>query len=96
MPRDVDASNNDVLEHGFHEDVNHTNVLRLRCWLDDVDDVVEFGILVGDSLTVETSVFGVVVIVNWNKDYIQGANTGGEKIFQYSLMNVDTHRSSIL
>ncbi len=68
MPRDVDASNDDVVEHGLHEDVNHTNVLRFRRWFGDVDDVVEFGFFVGDGLTVEASVFRVVLVVNWNKD----------------------------
>jgi hypothetical protein len=68
VPRDVDASNDDVIEHGFHKDVNHANVLRCQCWLDNIDDIVELGIFVGDSLTVEASVFGVVLVVNWNKD----------------------------
>ncbi len=68
MPWDVDAPDNDIIEHGFHEDVNHANILRFGCWFDDVDDVVEFGFFIGDSLTVEASVFGVVLIVDWNKD----------------------------
>ncbi len=68
MPWDVDASNDDVIEHGFHEDVNHTNVLRSRRWLGDIDDVVEFGFFVGAGLTVEASVFRAVLVVNWNKD----------------------------
>ena len=63
MPRDVDASNDDVVEHGFHEDVNHTDVLRFRRRLGDVDDVVEFGFFVGDGFAVETGVFGVVLVV---------------------------------
>ncbi len=68
VPRDVDASNNDVVEHGFHEDVNHTDILRFRRRLGDVDDVVEFGFFVGDGFAVEAGVFGVVLVVNWNKN----------------------------
>ena len=68
MPRDVDASNDDVVEHGFHEDVNHADVLRFWRRLGDVDDVVEFAFFVGDSFAVETGVFGVVLVIDWNKD----------------------------
>ncbi len=68
MPRDIDASNDDVIEHGFHEDVNHTNILRFRRWLGDVDDVVEFGFFVGDSFAVEAGVFGVVLVVDWDEN----------------------------
>jgi hypothetical protein len=68
VPRDVDAPNHDVVEHGFHEDVNHTNILRFRCWLDDVNDLVKFDFFVSNGLTVEASVLGVVLVVNWNKD----------------------------
>jgi hypothetical protein len=68
VPRNVDASNDDVIDRGFHKDVNHTDVLRFQCWLDNVDDVVEFGIFVGDSLTVKAGVFGVVLVVTWYKD----------------------------
>ncbi len=36
-----------VVEHGFHEYVNHTDVLRSRRRLGDVDDIVEFGFFIG-------------------------------------------------
>ncbi len=65
---DVDASNDDVVEHGFHEYVNHTDVLRSRRRLGDVDDIVEFGFFIGDGFAVEAGVFGVILVVNWNKD----------------------------
>ena len=68
VPRDVDASNDDVIEHGFHEDVNHTNILRFRRRLGNVDDVVEFGFFVGDGFAVETGVFSVVLVIDWNED----------------------------
>ncbi len=68
MPRDVNASNDDVVEHGFHEDVNHTDVLRFRRWLGDVDDVVEFGFFVSDGFAIEAGVFGVVLVVDWDED----------------------------
>ena len=68
MPWDVDASNDDVVEHGFHEDVNHTDVLRSRCRLGDVDDVVEFGFFVGDGFAVKAGVFGVVLVVDWDEN----------------------------
>ena len=68
VPRDVDASNNDVIVHGFHVNMNHTQILWNRSWLDDVDDVVQFGVFVGDNLTVEAGVFGLVLVVNWYKN----------------------------
>jgi hypothetical protein len=64
MPRDVNASHNDIVEHGFHEDVNHANILRFRFWLDDVDDVVEFGFFIGDGLTFKARLLSVVLIIN--------------------------------
>ncbi len=48
--------------------MNHTDVLRFRRWLGDVDDVVEFGFFVGDGFAVEAGVFGVVLVVDRNKD----------------------------
>ena len=68
MPRDIDAFNDDVVEHGFHKDVNHTDVLRSRRRLGDVDDVVEFGFFVGDGFAVEAGVFGVVLVVDWDEN----------------------------
>ena len=68
MPRDVDASNDDVVEHGFHKDVNHTDVLRSRRRFGDVDDVVEFGFFVGDGFAIEAGVLGVVLVVDWDED----------------------------
>ncbi len=68
MPRDVDASDDDVVEHGFHEDVNHTYILRFRRWFGDVDDVVEFSFFVGDGFAVETGALGVVLVVDRDKD----------------------------
>ncbi len=68
VPRDVDASNDDVVVHGFHVDVNHMQVLWNRSSFDNVDDVVQFGVFISDSLTVEAGVFGLVFAINWYKD----------------------------
>jgi hypothetical protein len=68
VPRDVDASNDDVVEHGFHEDVDHTDILQFWRRLGDVDDVVKFGFFVSDGFAVEAGVFRVILVVNWNKD----------------------------
>jgi hypothetical protein len=65
VPWDVNASNDEVVEHCFHVDVNHTDVLRSKRRLDDVDEVDQFCVFIGDGLAVETRKLGLILINYW-------------------------------
>jgi hypothetical protein len=65
VPWYVDASNDEVVEPCFHVDVSHPNVLRSGGRLDDVNEVDQFCIFIGDGLAVETCKLGLILVDYW-------------------------------
>ncbi len=67
VPWDVDASNDEVVEHRLHVDVNHSKIFRSVGRLDDVNEVDQFCVFIGDGLAVETRKLCLILVDDWNR-----------------------------